>query len=116
MAHPDFDRQYVLEVARNKPERLRQMAELFLDQTQKELKQLQQMLTQNNFGEAATVAHSMKSTVSYMGFDGSLGRQLQNLELQLREAEHKPVNWKALLLRIRTETQKAREFVQQEFL
>lgn len=113
---PGFDYDYVLEVSRGQPERLREMAQLFLVQSDKELGQLTEAANANNFGLLATVAHSMKSTVSYMGFGNGLGKQLKKLELRAHQDTIDANALKALVEIVSAETQRAQAFVRREFL
>ena len=80
-----FDRQYVFDIAKGKPAVLKEMAGLFVSQSAKELEQLTKALQSNNFGDAATAAHSMKSTAAYMGFAATLGERLKEMELAARD-------------------------------
>jgi signal transduction histidine kinase/CheY-like chemotaxis protein/HPt (histidine-containing phosphotransfer) domain-containing protein len=83
--HIGFNRHYVMELSKGKPEVLQEMAGLFLSQSAKELEQIERSLLSNNFCEAAAAAHSMKSTAAYMGFAASLGELLKKLELAARD-------------------------------
>lgn len=75
-----FDRQYVLDISKGKPELLREMARIFLSQSAVELDRIGNALASNDLAEAGAAAHSMKSTVAYMGFGGMFGELLNNIE------------------------------------
>lgn len=113
---PGFDYNYVLEVSRGKPERLREMADLFLRQSAKEMEQLTEAVNENSFGRLATVAHSMKSTVSYMGFGEGLGKKLKELEYLASGSTIDTQRIKQLFAEIQQQTADAREWIKKKFL
>lgn len=77
--------EYLGEISSGTPGYLKELAQIFLEQLPKELLALQQAIATDNQKEAARIAHSMKSTVAYMGLGDSLGKTLQELELQTSE-------------------------------
>lgn len=82
---PNIDLAYLLSISNGKPERLQEMAEIFLDQVPKELSNVQVAIQQGDFNRLAVVAHSMQSTVAYMGMGQSLGPLLRELETQAKQ-------------------------------
>ncbi|MCB0522757.1 MAG: response regulator [Lewinellaceae bacterium] len=114
---PDgFDRQYILDIAKGKPEVLKEMAGLFISQSAKELAQIEKALQVNNFGEAATAAHSMKSTAAYMGLAASLGEVLKQLELGARSETPDLKSLRILLEKVAKTRNDAIVFLEKAFL
>ena len=110
-----FDRQYILDISKGKPEVLREMAALFATQSAKELELMEKALQSNNFGEAAVAAHSMKSTAAYMGFAHSLGEVLKKLELEARSSSPDGAALQALLEQVKKMREEAAVFLEGEF-
>ena len=110
-----FDRQYILEISKGKPEVLREMAALFASQSAKELGLMEKALRSNNFGEAAVAAHSMKSTAAYMGFAQTLGEVLKTLELEARSSSPDTTVLWGLFEQVKEIREKASVFLEKEF-
>lgn len=88
----EFDQAYLLEVSKGQPELLREMIDLFGTQTEKELSEISEALSTEDFGKAAAAAHSMKGTVAYMGLKGQLHQLLGTLEQEAcKEAPDKEI-------------------------
>lgn len=113
---PGFDRSYILEITQGKPERLVEMAEIFLAQSRNDLQSLEQALKKEKFQQAATVTHSLKSTVNYMGFEATLGRQLQELEQLIRNDPAESESIEDLFTEIKKGIAEAGTFVKSRFL
>jgi signal transduction histidine kinase/CheY-like chemotaxis protein/HPt (histidine-containing phosphotransfer) domain-containing protein len=79
-----FDRQYVLDISKGKPEILQEMTDLFINQSEKELEHIAAALASDDFTEAAAAAHSMKSTVAYMGFGDMFDELLDQMVTEAR--------------------------------
>lgn len=111
-----FDPTIITQVSRGNPDKVEEMANVYLEQTQLEIQGLESALEQNDHAQVAKIAHSIKSTVNYMGFERFLNTELQELE-QL--ALQKGVTREALKDKwtpIRAKLDQARTFVQLEFL
>lgn len=74
----DFD--YLHSLANGKPERMREMANIFLSQIPQEYALLKAAEAKGDLSSFAGLAHSMRSTVAYMGMAHSLGPVLQKME------------------------------------
>lgn len=81
-----IDLDYLQSLANGKPERLHEMAGIFLDQIPKEFALLRKAGRSADHSRLAEVAHSMRSTVAYMGMAHSLGHSLKELEEQAKSA------------------------------
>ncbi|MCB9300301.1 MAG: response regulator [Lewinellaceae bacterium] len=110
-----FDRQYVLDISKGEPAVLQEMAGLFVSQSAKELERMEKALRSNNFGEAATAAHSMKSTAAYMGFASTLGEVLKKLELEARSPSPDTAALKAFLEQVKKMRDETVVFLEKEF-
>ncbi|PHN04703.1 ATP-binding protein [Flavilitoribacter nigricans] len=80
-----IDLEYLRGLANGKPERMREMADIFLEQIPKEYAQLKAAGTSKDLQTVATLAHGMRSTVAYMGMAHSLGPILQKLEEEAQQ-------------------------------
>lgn len=112
----DFNEAYVLDIAKGDRETIKEMGTIFLSQSEKEIREIEKALSAKNFGLVASAAHSMKSTVSYMGFASSLGSALQKLELETsKEQPSAALLWKQFK-QVKRDINTAIHFIQQEFL
>ena len=111
-----FDKAYILEVAQGDPETLQEMATIFLSQTAKELRDIEDGLVGGHLNQVTASAHSMKSTVAYMGFGASLGQSLAQFESQAREAGGVTEALWEKFGAIKAETEAAAGFIRKEFL
>lgn len=86
-----IDLEYLHSLANGKPERMREMAGIFLEQIPKEYALLRAAGAKTDLQSVASLAHSMRSTVAYMGMAHSLGPILQKLEENARQstADHR---------------------------
>ncbi|HVK96357.1 MAG TPA: ATP-binding protein [Flavisolibacter sp.] len=71
---------YLHQLSGNDAEFERELLEQFLIQTPDELNKLEQAIEQKDFDRVKKVAHTMKSTVGYIGLTDELYPYLQNLE------------------------------------
>lgn len=106
---PTIDLAYLQSIANGKPERLREMASLFLDQAPREMTGIQQAVEHGELEQVATLAHGMRSTVSYMGMADSLGSLLQELEREALE----PADINTLTQRVDTLKERLYQAMQQ---
>jgi signal transduction histidine kinase/DNA-binding response OmpR family regulator len=79
-AKPEIDRNYLHETTLGNVDYQRELANIFLLQAPKDLDAIQAALRNSDLAAAATAAHSMKSTVGYMGFAQNIGLQLATFE------------------------------------
>nr|HQU60920.1 Hpt domain-containing protein [Saprospiraceae bacterium] len=100
---------------KGEPAVLQEMAGLFASQSAKELERMEKALRSNNFGEAATAAHSMKSTAAYMGFASTLGEVLKKLELEARSPSPDTAALKAFLEQVKKMRDETVVFLEKEF-
>lgn len=79
--HPiRIDFNYLMEVARGKKKHLREMAQIFISQAPKEMKGVIQAIDSADYAKAGKIAHSMKSTLGYMGLNAFFQPLLQQIE------------------------------------
>ncbi len=104
----DFD--YLHSLANGKPERMREMADIFLNQIPKEFALLKAAGSKGDFSSFAGLAHSMRSTVAYMGMAHSLGPVLQQLEEEAKKAgsENKAIDLEQLWGRLQEAMEQVR--------
>ena len=74
------DLSYLHELSGNDKDFEKVMMEQFVQQTLEELNSLQQAIADNNWLSAKKIAHSLKSTVSYMGLASELHPSLEAIE------------------------------------
>ncbi|MBI1225975.1 MAG: response regulator [Bacteroidetes bacterium] len=110
-----FDRQYVLDISKGDPKVLKEMFGLFTSQSAKELAQMESALQSNNFGEAATAAHSMKSTAAYMGFANNLGQLLRQFEQEAKSKTPSTAVLEGLFEKIKAMRTEAVQFLETAF-
>lgn len=87
-----IDLEYLQSLANGKPERMREMAGIFLEQIPKEYALLKAAGAQGDRTSFAGHAHSMRSTVAYMGMAHSLGPILQQLEESVQRTQDDQLN------------------------
>lgn len=75
-----LDMHYLWEASQGEQAYLQQLAEVFLEHLPKELAALQLAFDRQDFSKVQTIAHSMRSTVGYIGLSKSLGILLRQLE------------------------------------
>ncbi len=75
-----FDRAYLQETTLGNVAYQGELAKIFLDQAPKDLQAIASALHAGDRLSAAKAAHSMKSTVGYMGFAHNIGQQLAAFE------------------------------------
>ena len=71
---------YLHELSGNDADFEKVMMEQFVQQIPEEVKALQAAIESNDLVNAKKIAHSLKSTVSYMGLAGELHPYLQDIE------------------------------------
>ena len=71
---------YLHELSGNDKDFEKVMMEQFIQQTPQEVSALENAVEQNDLGGAKKIAHSLKSTVSYMGLAGELYPSLEGIE------------------------------------
>lgn len=71
---------YLHELSGNDSDFEKVMMEQFVQQTPEEVSALQTAIQANDLANAKKIAHSLKSTVSYMGLAGELHPYLQDIE------------------------------------
>ncbi|MFN7118097.1 MAG: Hpt domain-containing protein [Saprospiraceae bacterium] len=106
-----IDMNYLEEVAQGESSYVRELAQIFLEHLPKELATLEQALAQNDFTKVKNTAHSMRSTVGYIGFGESLGTLLKELE---EEAQGQEVA--ALVQHIKYKCEEAMDMVKHQLL
>lgn len=111
-----FDRQYIFDISKGKPEVLREMVGLFISQSTKELEQMEKALQSNNFGKAAAAAHSMKSTTAYMGFAETFDELLSTFEQQAKGQAPNATLLQSLFAKIKTSRGTVKHFLETGFL
>jgi signal transduction histidine kinase/CheY-like chemotaxis protein/HPt (histidine-containing phosphotransfer) domain-containing protein len=77
---PLISLEYLHQLSGNDPEFERQMLEQFLVQTPRELDHLQAALQEEDYDQVRRLAHSMKSTVGYIGMSDELHPFLERIE------------------------------------
>jgi len=80
-----IDYNFLMESSKGKKEYLKSILELFLRQAPNEMTALERELGKQNFEMVGKIAHSLKSTVGYVGLDDSLRPLLETIELQAKE-------------------------------
>ncbi|GJM35295.1 MAG: hypothetical protein DHS20C18_42960 [Saprospiraceae bacterium] len=71
---------YLQEISRGKPENIDKMLALFLRQFPEELAQLNLAVQEKQFKEIGRLAHTMRTTLGYMGFSNGILNHLQTME------------------------------------
>lgn len=111
----ELDRGYLQETTMGNAAYQRELAQIFLTQSPKDLDAIHAALHNKDLLSAAKAAHNMKSTVGYMGFSKNIGQQLAAFE----EACMQSKNPKALLeelQEIKAMTEQAKAMIEAEFL
>ena len=113
---PAIDYDYLMEVAGGSKTALAELAGIFLAQAPQELEKLGTALQENDLSGLAATAHSMKSTVSYMGMEQPLGQLLKRLELAARAEAPDTAHLSSLLEEVSRMTEQALRKVREELL
>ncbi|MCB9316835.1 MAG: response regulator [Lewinellaceae bacterium] len=79
---PRIDYNYLSETFQGNADQLQELAGIFLEQVNKEMTEIAAALDAAQPDTAARIAHSMKSTVGYMGYAQNIGLQLARFEQQ----------------------------------
>ncbi len=82
-----LDMNYLWEASQGEQEHVQQLAQVFLEHLPKELTALQLAFDHQDFSKVQRIAHSMRSTVGYIGLSKSLGILLRQLEECARDQE-----------------------------
>ena len=85
-----IDLDYLHDITNGKANRLLEMAHIFLAQIPQEFTLLKTAGLKANFPKVAGLAHSMRSTVAYMGMAHSLGHRLQQIEEEAKQSAAEP--------------------------
>ncbi|MCO6480461.1 MAG: response regulator [Phaeodactylibacter sp.] len=115
-AEPAIDLDYLSSIAGGKPERIREMARIFLQQAPAELAALESAFREGDGEALARAAHKMRPTAAYMGFGESLGCLLEELESMARKDSEGEDGLSASVVRIRSMTQQAIRAVERRIL
>jgi len=111
-----FDRQYVMDITQGKEDTIREMANLFIDQSAKELREVEKALGKRDFVRLANAAHSLKSTTAYMGFNDDLGQKVHLLE-QIALTSHPNDNdIRELIGKIKNSRESAIQYLKTEYI
>jgi signal transduction histidine kinase/DNA-binding NarL/FixJ family response regulator len=111
-----FDDQYVRDISKGKPEVVREMISLFINQSGKEMEGMRKALQSNTYKEAAAKAHSMKSTVNYMGFGGLFKDVLNKFELEAKRDQPDASKLEECLEELTIRREKAMTFLKKDRL
>ena len=107
---------YLKELSGGDPSALAELAGIFLSHAPAELEKMKKAFGDRDFPLLAETAHSMKSTVAYMGMDQSLGARLKQLEIIASAQKPKPAEIQPLLTQVEKMTQTATELVRKEVI
>lgn len=110
--NPDAMREYTFD----KPDHIKEIAELFNRLFPQDLAILETALQQKDFAEVVSRAHNLRSTVSYAGFGASLGKFLQEIESQASVETPDPVVLLDLYTGLARDGNYAMWILQHEFL
>jgi CheY-like chemotaxis protein len=83
---------YMHQLSGNDPEFEKEILEQFLVQTPRELDLLEEHIRNNNFEGIRRTAHSLKSTVGYVGLSDELHPYLENMESDAASEKHGQFN------------------------
>ncbi len=113
---PLIDLGYLASIAGGKPERIREMARIFLQQAPAELAGLEAAFQEGDRAALARAAHKMRPTAAYMGFGDSLGQLLEELETRAKEKPDEEESLSTLIARIQSLTGQALKVVGRQIL
>lgn len=108
-----LDQHYLQEISGGDPAALAELADIFLQQAPHELAQLDEHLTAGRYKLVARTAHSMKSTVAYMGMADTLGKLLELLEAAAQQQPPDPDHIQRLFSQVNDMTQDALHLVRE---
>ncbi|MCB0667705.1 MAG: response regulator, partial [Saprospiraceae bacterium] len=111
-----FDRQYIQDITQGRTDTIAEMANLFIDQSEKELEKIDAALRRRDFSTLAKAAHSLKSTTAYMGFNKDLGEKVTHLEMKASGTNPKLAELRSLITVVKKSREKAIEFLRTEFI
>jgi PAS domain S-box-containing protein len=86
-----WDAQVLTDYSFGKVDNFNEIAKLFIQQFPHELLSLQKAILNNDRASITYMAHNMYSTVSYAGFTPSLGKQLQQIEIEAKAESFNPL-------------------------
>lgn len=111
----ELDHGYLQETTLGNADYQRELANIFLNQSTKDLDAIHAALHVSDLAAAAKAAHNMKSTVGYMGFAKNIGRQLAAFEEACTEG-HAIASLLNQLQEISAIVEKARGIVEREYV
>lgn len=111
----ELDREYLQETTLGNAAYQKELAQIFLAQTPKDLDAIHAALHTNDLSAAAKAAHNMKSTVGYMGFAKNIGQQLAAFEGACEQGKNL-LELQSHLQQINSMVEQAREVVEKEFI
>lgn len=111
-----FDHQYILDITRGREDTIVEMAQLFIDQSAREIATIQNTFDIRDFPGLARAAHSLKSTTAYMGFNKDLGEKVLLLEQMASTGEPDLNKINSLIKQVRASLNRAVEFLRTEFI
>lgn len=111
----ELDREYLQETTLGNATYQRELAQIFLAQTPKDLDAIHAALHANDLSAAAKAAHNMKSTVGYMGFAKNIGQQLSAFEEACEQGKNL-LELHSHLQQINSMVEQARGVVEKEFI
>lgn len=71
---------YLKELAKGDEKFIKEMVGIFLTENPHEIMQLEQAIQETNYERIQSVSHHMKSTISFVGLDLILGKDLSAIE------------------------------------
>ena len=113
-ADVQMDRDYFRKTTLDNTEYQSELAGIFLDQTPKDIQSIATALSAADLNAAARAAHNMKSTVGYMGFAESIGKQLSAFEQACTDGKDIALLRQELEMIVQA-VDKARTIIEQEF-
>ena len=111
---PELDYDYLNETTSSNQVFQRELARIFLAEVPVDLAAIATALAANDTLAAGKIAHSMKSTVGYMGFAQNIGAQLTEFELACLEAKERSLLFSAFEA-LKNNLEKAIELVRSHF-
>lgn len=91
-----IDLSYLIQLSKGNKNFVLQMLEIFIDQTPKDLNQLSTEIENNNFENASTIAHRMKTSINFMGLSEVLTSSLEIIENAKNNSTNKDILIKQL--------------------
>jgi signal transduction histidine kinase/CheY-like chemotaxis protein len=86
-----IDLSYLIQLSKGNKNFVLQMLEIFLEQTPKDLNQLALEINNENFDNASTIAHRMKTSINFMGLAEVLTSSLEIIENTKNDSVNKAI-------------------------